>query len=468
MRLFLSLAVLAPAVFGPPTNVSWRPVVDKERNYHAPVSARCNGLLLLGSLPSAAACQSAACVSGLPLQYQWCSPGNGGVACRNWEGTSPGPAPLPPPMRLDVQAPHDCVVAGSPVATDGSHDGALASLSLASVPALAAGERGDFAALLRLPAFAAAAGGLSSLLGELGALLAGHFFLAVALAGCLFYGALACMGGSSIGRGDLFSSSAAKWRSAPPLLLRLCVIAFLLRGAHAGCPGGAAPGNYCVGGEEAPCPARSFCIGGSAAAVPCAVPENCAAVGLSAEPPSSRHLAMSVTCTNVIPQTASAFTLYGLVPTSGTFFYCTSATGSSYINRAFQASLHVAPPGYRIVLAITQWNTESGFDKGTIFLTNSGASPTTTSDCSLSGVASGGIPLFSGGTAGAYAGTPPGSPLTSPYGGGIGLCFFSDIDTILDGIGYSITAQACPAGFFCQNNALSPTPCDAVRCSAAR
>ena len=500
MCFLLFLTGLAPAALGHATtlspNVNWRPVLhDCPVTCSVHISVHCGGLSPLDSHPFAAAWQSAACVSGLPL-HQWC--------CACWEGSatdvgtgfgwvpfgttqpcSPGPVPLPPPMCPNVQVPHDCVAAGSPFVTaERSHaypafnDGALAFSALASAPALAAkvsgiaratvGKdwRGDFAALLRLSAFAAAAGGrLSSFGGEGGALLAGHFLLALAFTCCLFSGALACMGGSSIGKGVLLAPGAARWRSAPPLLLRLCAFAFILGGAHAGCPGGAVPGNYCMGSEETPCPARSFCIGGSKAAVPCTFPENCAAAGLSAEPPSPRHLAMSVTCTNVIPQTASTFTSYGLIPTSGTFSFCTSAIGSSYINNAFQASLHVAPPGYRIVLAITQWNTESGYDKGTIFLTTSGASPTTTSGCSLSGVASEGISLFSGGTAG--AGTPPESPLTSPYGGGIGLCFFSDSSEVIDGIGYSVTAQACPAGFFCPNNALSPTPCDAVRCSAA-
>ena len=450
MRSILFLAVLAPATLGR-THANCL-VLGLEPNsyspaYSAPVSAHCNGLSPLGVLPPAAACQSAASVTGLPLHQR-----NGSVAGARWAGAlqgtgagagsgwgsvgamqpfSPGPAPLPLSTRPGERACAAC------------NDAAWRTMARPAPPALAA------------------AGGV---LCVIFALLAWQLPLAVALTRRIFCGAFACEGGSIGGRA-LPASSTAQWRGAPHLFCRLCAFALFLASAHAGCPGSAMPGNYCVGSAETLCPAQSFCMGGGAAAVPCTVPENCAAAGLSAEPPSPRHLAMSVTCTNVIPTTVSAFTSYGLVPTSGTFFYCTSATGSSYIDRAFQASLHVAPPGYRIVLAITQWNTEPSYDEGTIFLTNNSASPTTNSACSLSGVARGGIPLFSGGSAGPYVSSPPGSPLSSPYGGGIGLCFFSDsrYSEDYDGIGYSITAQACPAGFFCPNNALNATPCAAVR-----
>ena len=311
-----------------------------------------------------------------------------------------------------------------------------------------------------LRCFAAAAGILAAFL--FGVFTSLHYAV---VAWRLFSGVFAC--GGCIGAGALPASRAALLPGLPPLLLRLCALALLLESALAGCPGDAMPGSYCVGSVETPCPMRSYCVGGSSAATPCIAPENCASAGLSAEPPSYRHLAMSVTCTNVIPQSA---TNYGIIPTSGIFFYCTSATGSSYINNAFQVSRHMAPPGYRIVLAITQWSTEFDYDYGRIFLTNSGASPSFTSRCSATEVASGGIPLTSGGTAGAYAGTLPGSgsPLASSYGGSIGLCFFSDNYVSLDGIGYSITAEACPAGYFCQNDALSPTPCGIVRSYVAR
>ena len=138
-----------------------------------------------------------------------------------------------------------------------------------------------------------------------------------------------------------------------------------------------------------------------------------------------RHLAMTVTCSNVIPKTSLTITLYGdVLATGAPSYYCTSATGSTYSDDAFQASLHTAPPGYRIVLAITQWNTEEGYDYGALFLTARGSTPTVRDQyCSLSGV-SAGVNLYSGGTTGAYAGFPPG--LTSAFGGGIGLCFFSD------------------------------------------
>jgi hypothetical protein len=193
-------------------------------------------------------------------------------------------------------------------------------------------------------------------------------------------------------------------------------------------------------------------------------------LGRHAASPSLRRLAMSVACDNVLPLAdptiTSSITLHGNVstlPTNGTFYYCTSAAGSSYIAGAFQVSLHTALPGYRVVLNITQWKTEPGYDYGTVFLTNSGASPSATSACELSETASGGIELFSGGASGPYAGTPAGSPASSPFGGGAGLCFYADGSVEVDGIGYSVAAQACPAGSFCPNNALSPIPCAEVR-----
>ena len=195
-------------------------------------------------------------------------------------------------------------------------------------------------------------------------------------------------------------------------------------------------------------------------------PSHSGATSDTAVAPSLRHLAMTVACNNVLPQTNSTtgiVTSYGNVPANGTFYYCTSATGSSYNNSAFQTSLHTAPPGYRVALAITQWCTESWLDFGTIYLTQRGVLPSASSTCGLSEASSGGISLFSGGDTGAYAGTPAGSPVFGLYGGGAGLCFFSDSSEVLDGIGYSVTAQACPSGFFCPNNALSPIPCTAVR-----
>ncbi len=73
--------------------------------------------------------------------------------------------------------------------------------------------------------------------------------------------------------------------SAPSLLLRLCVIVLLLGAAHAGCPGAAAPGYFCAGSVKTQCPVGFFCMGESAGAMPCMTQANCAAVGLSAEPP---------------------------------------------------------------------------------------------------------------------------------------------------------------------------------------
>jgi hypothetical protein len=71
--------------------------------------------------------------------------------------------------------------------------------------------------------------------------------------------------------------------SAPRLLLRLCMVVLLVGGAHAGCPGLAAPGYFCVGAVETLCLSGKYCIGGAAPAVSCMTPANCAGVGLSAE-----------------------------------------------------------------------------------------------------------------------------------------------------------------------------------------
>ena len=174
-----------------------------------------------------------------------------------------------------------------------------------------------------------------------------------------------------------------------------------------------------------------------------------------------RSLPMVATCTNVITSTAPTITAYGPVPLNGTFYYCTNAQGSIYTTNTFKASLHTAQPGNRLKLTLTQWYTETGYDKGTVFLAGAGVTPTATASCQLSGTGAGGIALFSGGTAGLYSGTPAGSPVYSAYGGGVGLCFFSDSSDQRDGIGYSIAAEACPLGSYCPSDALSPTPCPA-------
>jgi sugar lactone lactonase YvrE len=90
---------------------------------------------------------------------------------------------------------------------------------------------------------------------------------------------ISCRGGSCVGARAPLASC------APLLLLRLCALALLQDGAHAGCPGAAAPGYFCTTSMETLCPVGSFCTGGSAAAMPCMTPANCAGVGLSAEPP---------------------------------------------------------------------------------------------------------------------------------------------------------------------------------------
>ena len=78
---------------------------------------------------------------------------------------------------------------------------------------------------------------------------------------------------------------AALQPGAQLLLLRLCALALLLGGAHAGCPGAAAPGYSCAGSVETQCPVGSYCAGGGAAAAPCMIPANCGVAGLRVEPP---------------------------------------------------------------------------------------------------------------------------------------------------------------------------------------
>ena len=151
-------------------NADWRFVLGDEPNwpgaecpvvYKIPVPVRCDGLSSLGDMPSAAACQAAACAAQLTL-FQWCSPGgcNGGneplacwagdySQCQSGNGTGtgwvsnatvtpfpPGPAPLPPLVCpgdrgcaayddsawRTVQVPHDYVVEGTPSpAADRNH-----------------------------------------------------------------------------------------------------------------------------------------------------------------------------------------------------------------------------------------------------------------------------------------------------------------------------------------------------------
>lgn len=297
-----------------------------------------------------------------------------------------------------------------------------------------------------------------------------HVVMGVAAATAATLARLRCAAGSICGSALSAGGHALAAGAAPPLGTRrpptqccalpapplwLCVLALVMSGACAACPGAAAPGYFCAGSLESPpppCQGGSFCTGGSAPATPCMPPANCAGVGLSAEPPSPRHLAF----TSTIPSFG------GSISTTETFHYCTSAAGSTcYRGNAYQASLRTAPSGYRIVLATTQWSTEPGYDYGTIFLTNnSGDTPTATSACALSGVTRGGIGPFAGGTPGAYAGTPAGSPVSSPFGGGAGLCFRSDSIIANEGMGCSITAEACPRGLSAPTMRL---PCAAVR-----
>jgi hypothetical protein len=171
----LLAALLAPTVLARTTldfNADWRFILGDEPNwpsatcpvaYTIPVTVRCDGLSSLGATPSAPACLSAACASGLAL-YQWCSPGNcsSGEAGACWAGAleqcaqgngtgdgwvsyataqpiPPGPAPMPPPACpgdracaayddaawRTVRVPHDYVVEGAPVSTADRNHGYL-------------------------------------------------------------------------------------------------------------------------------------------------------------------------------------------------------------------------------------------------------------------------------------------------------------------------------------------------------
>ena len=107
----------------------------------------------------------------------------------------------------------------------------------------------------------------------------------LAVAGLLALCLTACRGGAPAVPLPVVASRPALRPGALLLLLRLCAFALILDGAHAGCPGAAAPGYFCVGSLETQCPVGSFCTGEGAAAIPCLTPANCAVEGLSAEPP---------------------------------------------------------------------------------------------------------------------------------------------------------------------------------------
>ena len=186
----------------------------------------------------------------------------------------------------------------------------------------------------------------------------------------------------------------------------------------------------------------------------------------TAPAPCSAYV-MEADCNIVIESTiAPRITSYGSLLTDETF--CTSENGASYSKNTFQFSFHTAPIGHRLVLSITQWETEEYYDMGTVFLTSAGVTPTATVNCNISGAIAGGIPMFSGGQQGLYEfyHQPEGSPVYGVFGGGLGLCFFSDSTVQYAGIGYFLTSEACPEGSYCPGSSFDPIPCPAGTFSA--
>ena len=166
-------------------------------------------------------------------------------------------------------------------------------------------------------------------------------------------------------------------------------------------------------------------------------------------------------CTAAIPQTTSASNFYGVFPTSGSQTFCTNVLPAQYVNYALQLSRHQSSPGYRLTLTATAWSTQAGSDFGVAYMATAGTAVSTAALCALTG----GTTLFA-----KYAGLTiptPGS-WSSNYGAQIGLCFHSDGSAVNNGISYSISTSACPAGSYCPANAAAPIACTAVRLHALR
>jgi hypothetical protein len=166
-------------------------------------------------------------------------------------------------------------------------------------------------------------------------------------------------------------------------------------------------------------------------------------------------------CSAAIPQTTSASNFYGVFPTSGTQTFCTNVLPTQYVNSALQLSRHQASPGYRLTLTLTAWATEESCDYGVAYTATAGTAVTTTASCLLTG----GSTLF---TKFAGWGNPAPGSWSSAYGAQIGLCFHSDGSVVRNGVSYTISTTACPAGSYCPANAASPIACAAVRFHARR
>ena len=165
------------------------------------------------------------------------------------------------------------------------------------------------------------------------------------------------------------------------------------------------------------------------------------------------------TCAVAIPQTTGAATDYGVFPTSGAQEFCTNVLPAQYENGALQLSRHQAAPGHFLTLTVTAWATEnSNSDFGVVYAGDANISATTSSSCVLTG----GTTMF-----GPYAGTIfSGLARQSNYGAQIGLCFYSDSTGPANGIAYTISTTACPAGFYCPANSAHQIACAAVRLHA--
>jgi hypothetical protein len=167
--------------------------------------------------------------------------------------------------------------------------------------------------------------------------------------------------------------------------------------------------------------------------------------------------AAAQSCTSAFSQTD-----YGVLAAAGApQAFCTNVPPSRYANNALQLSRHQAPPGHRLVLTITAWDTELDYDFAMVYTAAAGAAVAASAYCALAGASGTLVAKASG------AGPPSFGPHFSGFGAQLGVCFYSDFAVTKWGVAYNLTAEACPAGSFCPPDASAPNPCPAGAFSAA-
>jgi hypothetical protein len=157
--------------------------------------------------------------------------------------------------------------------------------------------------------------------------------------------------------------------------------------------------------------------------------------------------AFAQTCTAPINQRDAYWGIFS--SSSGAQAFCTP--------RGFTLQLlrHQAAPGHRLTLTVTAWDTLPS-DYGVVF---TAAADTTTVTATASCALTSATPLFP-----SFAGnvTPAPGSWQSHYSAQIGLCYaHNDYSSFDGGITYTISSEACPAGFFCPLNSASPVACAA-------